>query len=746
LLAADLIANSTGVSDATVDPGQDITVEWTGNNQGSSATFSCTQAGVTVNQLLQPDLIVTDIKMEGQTSLPEVRSGDSVRLDFEVKNRGTATTIRDVHLRWYWGPTEGSTANYIAAGSLGFINGLSPGEVETETDASWTIPALFPGEYWLTGVIDWDGRVSESDEGNNARSESFTVLPDRLTWRDGASSSASLLTTIEAGEDVWAHIEGDPGESFVIEVWEDDGGTGDGGTGDDKVFAFSTTVGTNGMGTFQWTVPWQGDDRNDPENAYYLFHDAFGPNNLESLRLEVTLDSVPTANSYSTPLTYDWGAAEPAEGVIDVTLQRLDSTVPIDPSTRTWIVTHGRNGSFADSDDRVKQLADQIVVAREGEQVLTLDWTEGASFVPLGDFTDFSQESWILPVATWAKHALTNYGFTSASVNLVGHSFGAVISGEIAAAFMGGVNTVLAIDPAEDPVFIASGSDYSTNDVVFGANNSNYAWAFYTPGIAGNEETPTTADEAFVVENSEHSLLVDLVASMIVAPVGEVSRFFSLDRLLAMSDGPWVRNSFDEAGEPDRPGSGYEAVIFTPSAGANAGIRPTGIEYVNKNPFPVSAPGDYDNDLNVDGADFLRWQRSFGEAGENLPADGNFTETIDSGDLRIWQHNVGASPPPAIRVAIQATAYADSNPAATPLANLSLTLELFRTSDDDAQAATSGDSVLEAWFPSAFDQYSYSAAVVPPRAEGKVVASPTEGEENTDALWLSDEMLERVFG
>ena len=131
---------------------------------------------VTVNPPPQPDLVVTDLLMNGQTTLPGVRPGDDVRLDFDVLNQGTAGTIPNVHLRWYWGTSQNSTANYIAEGGLGTVNGLAPNESERETDASWVIPSLSPGTYWLTSVVDWDGRVSESNEENNTRSESFAIL------------------------------------------------------------------------------------------------------------------------------------------------------------------------------------------------------------------------------------------------------------------------------------------------------------------------------------------------------------------------------------------------------------------------------------------------------------------------------------------------------------------------------------------------------------------------------------------
>ena len=45
--------------------------------------------------------------------------------------------------------------------------------------------------------------------------------------------------------------------------------------------------------------------------------------------------------------------------------------------------------------------------------------------------------------------------------------------------------------------------------------------------------------------------------------------------------------------------------------------------------------GDYDGDGDVDGRDFLAWQRGFGSS-QNLAADGNHNGSVDGGDLTMW--------------------------------------------------------------------------------------------------------------
>ena len=56
----------------------------------------------------------------------------------------------------------------------------------------------------------------------------------------------------------------------------------------------------------------------------------------------------------------------------------------------------------------------------------------------------------------------------------------------------------------------------------------------------------------------------------------------------------------------------------------------------------ASDPGDYDGDSDVDGADFLRWQRSFGSTvAAGSGADGSGNGVVDSADYVVWQDHFG---------------------------------------------------------------------------------------------------------
>ena len=54
-------------------------------------------------------------------------------------------------------------------------------------------------------------------------------------------------------------------------------------------------------------------------------------------------------------------------------------------------------------------------------------------------------------------------------------------------------------------------------------------------------------------------------------------------------------------------------------------------------------PGDFDLDGDVDGRDFLIWQRGIGSPREYWEGDGDFDGDVDGDDLAIWQANYGQS-------------------------------------------------------------------------------------------------------
>jgi pimeloyl-ACP methyl ester carboxylesterase len=248
--------------------------------------------------------------------------------------------------------------------------------------------------------------------------------------------------------------------------------------------------------------------------------------------------------------------------------------VSISSNQQTWIVVHGWNSSR--SNENIFAVAQSLFQTRPGDQVLTLDWSAAADTL-----SPFLAEDSIIPVAQWAAAALNGYGFAGTNLNLVGHSFGSYIADEVAQRIPGGVNTIVTLDPAVD---VFGGYDPDANDEVNFARDSLFSWSFHSSSL-GNAYTPTTADEAFLVDSSAdaitaHGNVVFLFAYMLLHPEDIVSRYFLITLLLSGTEGPWLPDQYEPSFPGDAPIKGYEAVIGT----VDNGLRPSGLTYI---PLPL---------------------------------------------------------------------------------------------------------------------------------------------------------------
>ena len=149
----------------------------------------------------------------------------------------------------------------------------------------------------------------------------------------------------------------------------------------------------------------------------------------------------------------------------------------------------------------------------------------------------------------------------------------------------GGVNTIVALDPAVD---ISGGYNPGGAGGVNFAQVSQYSWAFHDANSShfeNNDFTPTTADEAIDVLGSSHSAIVDLFTAMLNDPSGGggTDQYFQLSRLLDHVAGPWAINQFDENAAQTTNGQ-YEAVISTTGSGTIA----QSIRYASSSPPPQS--------------------------------------------------------------------------------------------------------------------------------------------------------------
>jgi pimeloyl-ACP methyl ester carboxylesterase len=130
----------------------------------------------------------------------------------------------------------------------------------------------------------------------------------------------------------------------------------------------------------------------------------------------------------------------------------------ISPDRELWMVTHGRIDNPDNADDHVsfRTLAGTLSTARLAEGApassMVLNWSEGAA----DNSSDTSLEGsrFIYPVAATAKRLLNKCGVKAGgSLNLVGHSWGSLVSENLARVFYYSTRTqvarLVALDPAE---------------------------------------------------------------------------------------------------------------------------------------------------------------------------------------------------------------------------------------------------------------------------------------------------------
>ncbi len=112
--------------------------------------------------------------------------------------------------------------------------------------------------------------------------------------------------------------------------------------------------------------------------------------------------------------------------------------------------------------------------------------------------------------------------------------------------------------------------------------------------------------------------------------------YWEPDSLAVLVDGVSVLELNDPALVPSVPMYANFTRYSNPSASFE-------IDFINVGTSATTA-GDYDRDGDVDGKDFLGWQRQFGDnvAPPGSGADGNSDGTVNTADYVVWQDNFGA--------------------------------------------------------------------------------------------------------
>lgn len=199
---------------------------------------------------------------------------------------------------------------------------------------------------------------------------------------------------------------------------------------------------------------------------------------------------------------------------------------------------------------------------------------------------------------------------------------------------------------------------------------------------------------------------------------------------------------------PAVPGVDFTDVVVT-SAGVTSTLTDA---FLPLNGSPIVDSADFDGDLDVDGSDFLAWQRGFGTNAGAMPSDGdaNGDGAVNSADLAVWttQYSTSgslASIASEVPASASAAAVASSSENEVAIDSV-LTGNWFEESDEEDEPNTA-ESVLPFESSIAGAATSNSGTFFEPddSPENDQAASASGDERSADP-WLDDELLERVFG
>ena len=144
-----------------------------------------------------PDLTVTGLSSSASGLAP----GSPVTVTVTVKNIGTAGSAAS-QLSLYVAAAE-TPQTVLASVSTLSVGQLGAGSSTTLTVAT-TTPALSPGPYSLVALADRTNAITESNEANNLRTASITILAP--TAADIVVSGLSVPSTLSAGSAATASV------------------------------------------------------------------------------------------------------------------------------------------------------------------------------------------------------------------------------------------------------------------------------------------------------------------------------------------------------------------------------------------------------------------------------------------------------------------------------------------------------------------------------------------------------------
>jgi pimeloyl-ACP methyl ester carboxylesterase len=228
------------------------------------------------------------------------------------------------------------------------------------------------------------------------------------------------------------------------------------------------------------------------------------------------------------------------------------SAAAISASRETWVVIHG----WQSKPDATHRVAVGIDASSSRNQVLELDWSPVAADANIAAVALRVDE-----VAAWAAAKLRSWGIPNTSLNLTGHSLGGYMTDEIARRVPGGVDRIVALDPATVNV---AGVDLSDTNY---AAHSRYSVAFIgsiysTPAAAKTADQTVLLDVGRSSTFAAHANVREFFAGTVernnARKPDRVSPLFSLKNLTSGRARPFAQNAMTQ---------GYDAVIVAQGSG-----------------------------------------------------------------------------------------------------------------------------------------------------------------------------------
>ena len=271
-----------------------------------------------------------------------------------------------------------------------------------------------------------------------------------------------------------------------------------------------------------------------------------------------------------------------------------------------------------------------------GDSTSAGNWTDGNG-IPAGMTLSFDAEFTITALQTEAGMMLTVPG--ASNTNQSGRGIGLTV-------VAGGVDDInpgrgVQFSPVTVSNFSLTGTLAEPGYSISGGAVSNFGIQLFASGVF-NETSQgmlLTQGEDAVVDPGEETIGFGVTAGTIASNLQQNLNF-----------GPFSPGPAGGTATPPDPSSVFprQSGPFTLVTSASSGtIRGFTLGYdvtYDISPASPTEDADFDSDGDVDGADFLTWQRGFGVGTDLSAGDANDDNVVDGADLTIWSNQFGTSP------------------------------------------------------------------------------------------------------